>query len=267
MKNFVLDTNVLLHDPNSLLNFQDNRVLIPIEVIEEIDRFKREATELGQNARAVSRMLDGFRVQGHLNEGVKLPNGGHLRVVFRKRTTRNGNGNGRAKEPTVDDRILSLCLGIQKQEPKRRTILITKDINLRIKADALGLPAEDYETDRVFITDLYTGMIELMLSPEAIARFRAAGELALPADRPYAPNEYCTLMDETHPKRAVLTKVTPPPRGSFPFSTAAAGCGASARATASSISPSTRCSMTASNWSHSWARPARAKRCWPWPPA
>jgi len=209
VKNFVLDTNVLLHDPNSLLNFQDNRVLIPIEVIEEIDRFKREATELGQNARTVSRMLDGFRVQGHLNEGVKLPNGGHLRVVFRKRTTRNGNGNGRAKEPTVDDRILSLCLGIQKQEPKRRTILITKDINLRIKADALGLPAEDYETDRVFITDLYTGMIELMLSPEAIARFRAAGELALPADRPYAPNEYCTLMDETHPKRAVLTKVDP----------------------------------------------------------
>jgi PhoH-like ATPase len=152
-------------------------------------------------------MLDGFRAQGHLNKGVKLPNGGHLRVVFKKRTAKNGNGNGRSKEHTVDDRILSLCLGIQKQEPKHRTILVTKDINLRIKADALGLPAEDYETDRVFITDLYTGMIELMLSPDVIARFRANGELDLPTDRQYSPNEFCTLMDETNPKRAALAKV------------------------------------------------------------
>lgn len=207
MKNFVLDTNVLLHDPNSLLNFQDNRVLIPIEVIEEMDRFKRESSELGQNARNVSRMLDGFRTQGSLSEGVKLPNGGHLRVVFKKRPAKNGNG--RSKEHAVDDRILALCLGIQKQEPKRRTILVTKDINLRIKADALGLAAEDYETDRVFITDLYTGMIEVMMNPEVIARFRANGELDLPADRQYSPNEFCTLMDETNPKRAALAKVDP----------------------------------------------------------
>ena len=209
MKNFVLDTNVLLHDPNSLLNFQDNRVLIPIEVIEEIDHFKRESSELGQNARTVSRMLDGFRAQGHLSAGVRLPNGGHLRVIFKKRPARNGNNNGRAKEHTVDDRILSLCLGVQKQEPKRRTILVTKDINLRIKADTLGLPAEDYETDRIFITDLYTGMIELMMSPETIARFRANGELDLSADKQHAPNEYCTLMDETNPKRTALAKVDP----------------------------------------------------------
>jgi PhoH-like ATPase len=209
VKNFVLDTNVLLHDPNSLLSFQDNTVLIPIEVIEEIDRFKRESTELGQNARTVSRMLDGFRTQGHLNDGVKLPNGGRLRIVFKKRTTRNGNGNGRSKEHTVDDRILALCLNIQKQEPKRRTILVTKDINLRIKADALGLAAEDYETDRVFITDLYTGMIEIMINPETIARFRANGELDLPTDKQYAPNEYVTLADETNPKRTALAKVDP----------------------------------------------------------
>jgi PhoH-like ATPase len=76
VKNYILDTNVLLHDPNSLLNFQDNLVLIPIEVLEEIDRFKRESSELGQNARTVSRMLDGFREQGHLSDGVDLPNGG-----------------------------------------------------------------------------------------------------------------------------------------------------------------------------------------------
>src|SRR5579859_2890182 len=69
-KNYILDTNVLLHDPNSLLCFEENNVLLPIEVIEEIDRFKRESSELGQNARAVSRMLDGFRGSGRLSEGV-----------------------------------------------------------------------------------------------------------------------------------------------------------------------------------------------------
>src|SRR5216117_1775876 len=82
VKNYVLDTNVLLHDSNSLLSFQENHVLIPIEVIEEIDSFKRQPTELGQNARAVSRMLDSFRDQGRLSEGVALPNGGRLRIIF-----------------------------------------------------------------------------------------------------------------------------------------------------------------------------------------
>jgi PhoH-like ATPase len=73
VKNYILDTNVLLHDPNSLLNFQEHNVLIPIEVIEEIDRFKREPTELGQNARTVSRALDGLRNQGRLSEGWRFP--------------------------------------------------------------------------------------------------------------------------------------------------------------------------------------------------
>ena len=81
MKNYILDTNVLLHDPNSLLSFQDNNVLIPIEVIEEIDRFKRESTELGQSARSVSRTRDGLRKNGALSKGVPRPNGGRLMYV------------------------------------------------------------------------------------------------------------------------------------------------------------------------------------------
>ena len=88
MKNYILDTNVLLHDPNSLLDFKDNNVLIPIEVIEEIDRFKRESSELGQNARTVSRTLDALRGKGHLNKGVKLENGGKLRIIFHEQNGR-----------------------------------------------------------------------------------------------------------------------------------------------------------------------------------
>ncbi len=207
MKNYVLDTNVLLHDPNSLLSFQKNHVLIPIEVIEEIDRFKRESSELGQNARTVSRTLDGLRSKGSLSDGVTLDNGGCLRISFRKPGHPNGNGAVVLGDNTVDSRILMQAMAIKKSHPKQPTILVSKDINLRIKADALGLQAEDYETDRVLIKDLYTGMVELTVSADKIAAFRANGELELNGGAQYHPNEYCTLMEEGNPKRTALTKV------------------------------------------------------------
>ena len=208
MKNYILDTNVLLHDPNSLLSFQENSVLIPIEVIEEIDRFKRESSELGQNARAVSRQLDGLRAQGHLSEGVPLPNGGRLKIIFQnQKETRNGEHV--FGDNTVDNRILSLAANVLKSAPSQRTILVTKDINLRIKADALGIQAEDYETDHVNIRDLYTGMFDLLVPADQIAALRANGELLLDTAKKYCPNEYCTVTDEGNPKRTVLTKVDP----------------------------------------------------------
>ncbi len=203
MKNYILDTNVLLHDPNSLLNFADNSVLVPIEVIEEIDRFKRESSELGQNARTVSRMLDSFRGEGSLSEGVKLPNGGKLKIAFHK----NGEGSTGFNSHSVDNRILSLAASVQKAQPKHATVLVSKDINLRIKADALGLLAEDYETDRVFIRDLYTGMMDMTASAAKMADFRANGELEINGGKKYYPNEYCTLTEETNTKRTALTKV------------------------------------------------------------
>ena len=207
MKNYILDTNVLLHDPDSLLRFKDNTVLIPIEVIEEIDRFKRESSELGQNARTVSRALDALRGKGRLNQGVKLDHGGKLRIIFHNHNGDNGAavfGNN-----TVDSRIVSLALSVQKAEPDKAAILVTKDINLRIKADILGLEAEDYESDRVLLTELYTGMFEWNISAEKMARFRTEGELDLNDRGQCFANEYCTLTEETNPKRTALAKVDP----------------------------------------------------------
>jgi PhoH-like ATPase len=206
VKNYILDTNVLLHDPNSLLCFAENSVLVPIEVIEEMDRFKRESSELGQNARSVSRMLDGFRGEGHLSEGVQLPNGGQLKIIFNKNGSEK-NGHAILASDSVDNRILLLASGIQKSQPNNPTILVSKDINLRIKADALGLQAEDYENDHVSITDLYTGMIEMSASTDKVTEFRAKNELLINGGKKYFPNEYCTLTDEANPKKAALTKV------------------------------------------------------------
>jgi PhoH-like ATPase len=205
VKNYVLDTNVLLHDPSSVLNFKDNNVLIPIDVIEELDRFKRESNELGSNARQFSRTLDKLRGKGKLNKGVKLENGGTLRIIF---PDKNESGTLVFGNKTVDSRIVSMGLEIQKAQPKVPTIIVSKDINLRLKADAFGIDAEDYETDRIFLTDLYTGMVEQTISAEKLARFRSEGELDIAGGKNF-PNEYCTLIEERNPKRTALAKVDP----------------------------------------------------------
>jgi PhoH-like ATPase len=151
-------------------------------------------------------MFDGLRAKGHLNKGVKLDNGGMLRIIFHENNGQNGSPFG---NNTVDSRIVGLSLAVHKAEPKVAAILVTKDINLRIKADTLGLSAEDYETDRVLLTELYTGMIEITVSAEKMSRFRVEGELDLNGHGTYFPNEYCTLMEETNTKRTALTKVDP----------------------------------------------------------
>lgn len=211
MKNFVLDTNVLLHDPNSILNFEDNHVHIPIEVVEEVDRFKRESSELGQNARAISRLLDKLREQGKLSAGVPLPNGGKLRIVTDaappKKTASRSDKADAAGQLTVDNLIIGRALALKKESPKTPTILVSKDINLRIKADALGLMAEDYETDRVHLSDLYSGMRELQAASDVVAKFRAKGEMELAASTVYYANEYVSIIDESNPKKTVLARV------------------------------------------------------------
>jgi PhoH-like ATPase len=204
VKNYVLDTNVLLHDPNALLNFQDNTVLIPIEVIEEIDKFKRETSERGQNARTVSRRLDALRKEGNLSKGVPLANGGRLQILFQ-----SGSKAGilAAAAGSMDNRILAQALAIRAADRRHPTILVTKDINLRLKADVQGLDAEDYETDQVNLKDLYTGMFEVVLPTAKISELKFNGEVALPPGPVRHPNEYCTVAEEGNLKRTVLCKV------------------------------------------------------------
>jgi PhoH-like ATPase len=208
VKNFVLDTNVLLHDPNSLLHFKDNNVLLPIEVIEEIDRFKRDHTELGRNARTVSRLLDGLREAGSLSIGVDLENGGRLRILMQ---------SVRANGESVDSRILAQSLQLRSAEPNVPVIMVTKDINLRIRADAAGIAAEDYETDQVQLSELYSGIFERQVSAEKIAEFKSEGGIDLEPGHRLDPGEYCTLGNESNPKQTVLAKVDPECRRLIPI--------------------------------------------------
>lgn len=202
-KTFVLDTNVLLHDPQALFAFQDNDVVIPIYVIEEIDRFKREASELGRNAREVSRRLDELCKEGSIADGVELPDGGTLRVQFSARDlppslTQTGSA--------VDSRILAVAMDIREKQPEDPTILVSQDVNLRIRATALSLEAEDYEHRRTEIDELYSGVVEIECDDADIDAFYRDGFWKLP-DPYHFPNEFVHLKSHTNPSHSALGKV------------------------------------------------------------
>jgi PhoH-like ATPase len=200
-KNFILDTNVLLHDPRALFAFEDNNVTIPIYVIEEIDQFKRDLSELGRNARQVARYLDEFRAKGKIAEGVPLPGGGKVRVVFSQRDLPKAMANGAA----TDNRILAVALDVRDKEPTVPAIFVTKDTNLRIRADALGLNAEDYDVEKVEISDVYSGVQEVALSAADVDAFYQTGELAHDGAS-FAPNEFVLLKDRDNAQHTAMGK-------------------------------------------------------------
>ncbi len=198
---YVLDTNVLLHDPGSMFKFQEHEVVIPIWVLEEIDRFKRDLTEVGQNARTVSRQLDALRQNGTLSKGVALSHGGQLRVVIE---TAKG-----VLPPTLDDGSADnyiLATALVAKENGREVVLVTKDTNLRIKADALGIKAEDYETDKVEIEELYSGWRTIQLPKPEIDRLFAERILEIPLENGY-PNQLFMLTNEDNPSHTALAKL------------------------------------------------------------
>jgi len=211
VKNFVLDTNVLLHDPSAILGFADNNVCIPIYVIEEIDQFKKDLSELGQNARQVSRIIDGYRVRGNLREGVPLPDGGKLLVLFA-----SGN-HGREMAPyhkdlsmshLMDRLIMGTALELARTQPDIPVVFVTKDTNLRIRAEALGLRAVDYDRQRKDVSELYTGTGEILLDAARIADlFKAGGAIPIPADATLYDNQYLVARNAANPSQSVLVRV------------------------------------------------------------
>ncbi|MHB9154219.1 MAG: PhoH family protein [Endomicrobiales bacterium] len=198
MKTFVLDTNVLIHDPEAMYSFGNNRVVIPMTVIEELDGFKRLNYESGRSARLVSRQLDALRARGKLSAGVKLKNGGTLVVELEHQVELPRE----FITPKADHHILGITTYLQQKGEK--VIFITKDINLRIKAEALGLDAQDYEKEKVKVEELYTGWREFKVPPEKIDAFYKTEQLVL--KETFYPNEGIVLRDEGGSSKSALTK-------------------------------------------------------------
>lgn len=200
-KAFIIDTNVLLFDPQALFKFASNDIVIPIVVIEEIDRFKREMSENGRHARLFSRLIDDMRADGELSQGVKLPNGGLLTVEL-------GSHQPLPMElqmDKADNRILALAISLKKENPKRPVVFVTKDVNLRIKADALGITAEDYEPSSVEPEQLYSGTSILNVEAHLVDEFYQQKRLAYrEAAQPFKPNQYIILKDSANPNHTAM---------------------------------------------------------------
>jgi len=211
-KIYVLDTNVLLQDPNSIFSFEENEVVIPAVVLEEVDSKKRYMDEIGRNARQVSKLIDQLRETGKLHEKIPLPNGGTLRIELNHRSFHQLQEI--FVEKTNDNRILAvaknLSLEEQTKEDGRAVILVSKDTLVRVKADAIGLIAEDFLSDRVVEIDhIYSGFLDLYISGENLNRFYEKNELILSeiTNHPFYPNQFVVMKDALGGSSSAIGKV------------------------------------------------------------
>jgi PhoH-like ATPase len=197
-KYFVLDTNVLLHNADSINSFGDNVVVLPMSVIEELDTFKSLNNELARNARQVIRSLDHLRERGHLSKGVKMDNGGSLMIYYEKDLLDHGLDMHKA-----DNRILGVAYTLA--QGKKKVIFVSKDINARLKADSLGIEVMDFEKQKVNFDELFSGHCEVKVSKEEINRFYKEKELQV-ATCSTSPNEFVMLVDEGDEKHTALSR-------------------------------------------------------------
>ena len=204
IKHFVLDTNVLLHNPNALFMFTDNEVIIPFDVIEELDKFKTNNDDLGRNARTVIRHLDRLREAGSLAEGVPVEQtGGRVRVVLDEdqQLCPGLTANN------ADNRIICCAYNLHMQGKK--VVFISKDINARIKSDTLGLKVEDFEAQKVDFDRLYTGWREISVPGATIDQLYADKQLKLELDPPLVSHEFVLMKDEADASHTALGRFHP----------------------------------------------------------
>lgn len=201
-KCFVLDTNVLLHSPSSLKAFDDHNVTVPVDVIEELDKFKTRNDELGHNARSVIRMIDEARSRGSLGKGVPINDRGGLLTIDLKPVCLIEDG---LRTDSPDNRIISVAYRLKREG--HNVTLVSKDMNMRVKCDALGIPAEDFKTDKtVSIDEMHLGWSSQEVPKADIERLRERGTLDLVMKERIAPNECVLLRASENPKHTYLAR-------------------------------------------------------------
>lgn len=201
VKTYVLDTNVLLHDPAALFAFEENRVVIPFAVIEEIDNQKKRQDEIGRNARLISQQLDDLRSAGRLSHGVALSNGGTLWIELNHQACMDFP-DGLDPEK-YDNRILAVAHNLNR-ENETSVVLVTKDLNLRIKADVMGIVAEDFSNDKVDYCTLFSGFRDVYVSAEELDTFYREGALVLDSRGELFPHEFLVLKNMENPSQSAL---------------------------------------------------------------
>lgn len=197
-KYFVIDTNVLIHNPAAIYSFSEHTVVIPIFVVEELDRLKTSSDKKGMHARTVLRELDRYVHKGAIKQGVKLSSGGRLMIPL----SSDFDADFELDLSVTDNRILWVAVQLQRQG--ENVFFVSKDVNARIKAEALGVHSQDYERQRVEYQSMYKGWRDISLSADDVAQLSESHELRIDAD--FQPNECTRVTLETSKSVSLLAR-------------------------------------------------------------
>ena len=195
VKTFVIDTNVLIHKSDAILSFRDNEVVIPMWVLEELDQLKTYSDERGRNARAAIRFLDGLSRKGKLSEGVKMDNGSVLKVL----SIQSKSVPESLRIEQADNRILFTALALKERGD--RVFFVSKDINARVKAGALGIQAVDYEKQTVNIEKLYSGYREIDVAEDTVTELQERESIGWKEE--LTPNEFLFMRRKTSERTVI----------------------------------------------------------------
>jgi len=204
-KNYILDTSVYLTDADAIYAYGNNDIIIPLKVLEEIDKHKKRQDGVGTNARRIIRTLDELRSKGNLKKGVRIRRGNGIACVKTLGETTLPK-DLEASHP--DNEIIGVAFGQQEQDSKRKTVLVSRDINMRVKCDAIGLSAEDYVENQVVKTtdELYTGFSTALVDDELIDQYYAGEDILLEQEQKLFSNQFVMLVSNQNEKKTALAK-------------------------------------------------------------
>jgi len=210
-KNYLLDTSVYLTDADSIFQFQTNDIFVPLKVLEEIDKHKKRQDSVGANARRIIRTLDELRTKGDLQKGVRIEKGkGLLRVMSYSCLS------GTIFPPDLDIRIpdhiiLATALAVQQEQPNRKIVVVSRDINMRVICDSIGMTAEDYITEKAAesLDQLYSGFTKHLVDDQIIDRFYDGEEILIEKDETkelWYPNQFVMMVSNANDKKTALAR-------------------------------------------------------------
>jgi len=209
-KNYILDTSVYLSDADALFNFGNHDIFIPLKVLEEIDKHKKRQDSVGINARKIIRTLDEFRAIGNLQKGVRLGKGKGILKVVSYEVLKNIQFPADLDLSIPDHMIIATATSV-REESKRKTSIVSRDINMRVICDSIGLTAEDYVTEKVVHSsdELYAGFVTHLVDDQIIDRFYAGEDILIPEDEvkeKWFPNQYVLLVSNANEKKTCIAR-------------------------------------------------------------
>jgi len=205
-KTYVLDTNVFLTNASSIFEFKNNDIVVPLKVLDEIDKHKKRQDGVGLNARKIIRILDGLRNKGNLHRGVRMRRGKGILSVRGYDIEDLPIGCDIA---SADNEIITTAITERKKTPKRKVIVVTRDINMRVKCDSLGIPTEDYVPNRVVEDEskLYSGFKKHLVDDQLIDQFYEGEQIYIEReDARFSPNEFIMLVSNSNDKKTALAR-------------------------------------------------------------